>query len=91
MYNDNILIKIRRLALIHYYYRILKPHSSFAKCPQFPWRKRIQVRINHVLPLFVMSFGLECALSFSVIHNLEAVDEKRGSMKTSQGDLSINL
>lgn len=80
MYNNNIITQIRRLALMHYYYRIPSPIQVLPNVPQSPLGKRIQVRINHVLLLFVVSFGLECVLSVLVFHNLEAVDEKWGYM-----------
>ena len=83
MYNNNIIIKIRKLTPIYYYYRILISHSGFAKCSKISFRDMIQVRTNCVLPVLLMALGLECVLSFFVFYNLEAVDEKTGSMKSN--------
>lgn len=63
MHNDNMIIKVRKSTWTRYYYRTFKSHSCFAKYPKISFREK-DLGQNYVLPLFVMSFGLEGVLSF---------------------------
>ena len=51
--HNNIIIKIRKLILIHYCHRILMSCSSLAKCPKMDFREN-RLSQNHGLPLFVI-------------------------------------
>ena len=51
--HNNIIIKIRKLILMHYYHRILMSYSSLAKCPKMDFREN-SLSQNHGLPLFVI-------------------------------------
>lgn len=75
LHNYNTTTKPKTLISLHYYRLILRPHSSFARCPNNVFyneriQSRITCRIQWSYPFFF--FNLECFLSVLDFHDLES-------------------
>lgn len=66
LYNHSSTLKISKLASIHEYHLILRPHSSFTVVSIMPFISEGFTLISHVLfrYVFLVSFSLEPVLSF---------------------------